>query len=118
MERELKTIALPSGKKAKIVTYFTRGEVKAIEAKKWEGAVVEQSEIGTVQIKNISPLQMAVQDDNVVLQGTKFIVAKDVETPVTDAVVKDLDIKDFRFILKELNALYLEIEDKKKISKS
>lgn len=106
MDRELKPLKLPSGKKAKIVTFFTRGEVKAIEQKKWEGATVKQAEDGRVIIDNIPVTQKLVEDDYVVMTGLKVLVEGDKEvTQITQAIIDSMAVDDFKLLLDELTAV-------------
>lgn len=111
MDRELKTVSLPSGKQAKIVTYFTRGEIKFINEKKWAGAEVSQNEAGSVIIKNIPVNQKLVQDDAVVVAGLKQIVDGEKSIPVNQDIVDKMESEDFDKVLVELTKV---LEGKKK----
>ncbi len=97
-DRELTEISLPSGKKAKIVTYFTRGETNEISRLSWGDAMAEQQDDGTVKIKNIPVNQGKLDEDAVVLQGTKSID----EVTVDQNLINDLQNEDFNFLLLEL----------------
>lgn len=109
--RELKTVKLPSGKQARIVTFFTRGEVKSIEEKKWQGATVSQSETGQVVISSIPVSQKQIQDDMTVLNGCKEIVNGDKVAPFTQEILDSMENDDFNLALLELEKL-LEVKKK------
>ena len=91
-------IKLPSGKIAKIVPYFTRGDDKFITKERWGGATVQNKDDGTVEIQNIPVDQADREDDAVVLRGTKLIDDKGVTVEMLD----ELESKDFIFLLNEL----------------
>lgn len=97
-DRELIDITLPSGKVAKVVTFFTRGEVNEISRLSWGDAVAEQQDDGTVKIKNIPVNQGKLDEDAVVLQGTKSIDGVEVDKNLIDS----LPNTDFQFLLLEL----------------
>jgi len=109
-ERELKALTLPSGKTAQIVTYFTRGEFNEIKRRSWGDAKAEQQDDGNVKIISIPVNQGELQQDAIVLMGTKKIEDKD----VTEQTIKDLPVPDFNFIELELSKLYAGYTGKKK----
>ena len=92
------TIKLPSGKNAKIVPYFTRGDDKYITKARWGGAKVQNKADGTVEIQEIPVDQADREDDAVVLRGTKFLDDKE----FTEEMLDGLESKDFLFLLNEL----------------
>jgi hypothetical protein len=100
-ERELTEITLSSGKVAKIITYFTRGETNEITRLSWGDAEAVQQDDGTVKITKIPVIQGQLEKDATVLQGTKFIdgVATTVE------LINDLPIDDFNQIYLELSKI-------------
>ena len=91
-------LKLPSGKVAKIVPYFTRGDDKFITKERWGGATVQNKDDGTVEIQNIPVNQADREDDAVVLRGTKLIDDKEVTVEMLD----ELESKDFLFLLNGL----------------
>ena len=91
-------LKLPSGKVAKIVPYFTRGDDKFITKERWGGATVQNKDDGTVEIQNIPVNQADREEDAVVLRGTKLIDDKEVTVEMLD----ELESKDFIFLLNEL----------------
>ena len=95
---DLMDLKLPSGKVAKIVPYFTRGDDKFITKERWGGATVQNKDDGTVEIQNIPVDQADREDDAVVFKGAKFIDDKEVTMEVLD----ELESKDFLFLLNEL----------------
>lgn len=97
-ERELTEISLPSGKKAKIVTYFTRGETNEITRLSWGDAQAQQQDDGSVKIINIPVNQGSLGQDANVLQGTKFIDGVE----ATADIINDLPNDDFNFLNLEL----------------
>jgi len=101
-DRELKVIDLPSGKKAKIVTYFTRGETNNIRELAWGESVAEQGDDGEVKIKNIPVNQGMLEQNAVVLNGTKYIDDKEIIGMKDIFEIRD---DDFEFIFTELNKL-------------
>ncbi len=73
MDRPLSEVKLPlSGKTAKVVTYFLRGEMKAIEASKYEGAKTRFVGGETV-IDEIPTDFLQREEDALLLQGVKAI---------------------------------------------
>lgn len=98
-DRELTEVSLPSGKVAKIVTYFTRGESNEISRLSWENASAEQQADGSVKILNIPVNQGKLQEDATVLQGTKFIDGVE----VTKDIINNLPVADFNVLILELN---------------
>jgi len=95
---DLMDLKLPSGKVAKIVPYFTRGDDKFITKERWGGATVQNKDDGTVEIQNIPVNQADREEDAVVLRGTKLIDDKEVTVEMLD----ELESKDFIFLLNEL----------------
>ena len=91
-------LKLPSGKVAKIVPYFTRGDDKFITKERWGGATVQNKDDGTVEIQNIPVNQADREEDAVVLRGTKLIDDKEVTVEMLD----ELESKDFLFLLNGL----------------
>lgn len=102
-DRELKSVTLPSGKVAKIVTFFTRGEKKDISNKKWGNAKAVQAEDTTIQIVDIPMNQGVLEEDAVVLNGTKFV--SDVE--FTETGMNSLDSDDFDILLAALKPVFV-----------
>ena len=91
-------IKLPSGKIAKIVSYFTRGDDKFISKARWGGATVQNKDDGTIEIQNIPVDQADKEDDAIVLRGVKSIDGKE----VTEEVIDELSSKDFMVLINEL----------------
>lgn len=91
-------LSLPSGKTAKIVSYFNRGEINEIKRLSWDGAVAEQMEDGMVRINNIPVNQGALEEDATVLNGMKFYDGKEVNRDV----VNNMPIDDFNVVVLEL----------------
>jgi len=94
-------LKLPSGKVAKIVSYFTRGDDKFITKERWGGATVQNKKDGTVEIQNIPVDQADREDDAIVLRGTKSIADKEFIVEMSD----ELESKDFLFLLNELKKI-------------
>ena len=97
MDRELNSVELPSGLKAKIVTYFTHGEEGIINNAKWSGAVVKNQDDNIV-IENVPVNQNDLTQNAIVVQGTKEIDGKSVD----EKVINDLREDDFKFLLGKL----------------
>jgi len=102
MDRELKEIILPSGKKAKIVSYYTRGEKVAIEKEQWGNAEASIGETGDVDFVNIPINHVELKKNAMVLHGTKEI---DGIIP-TNEIINDMPSEDFNILYKELNIIY------------
>lgn len=105
MDRELTDVKLPSGKVARIVTYFTHGEEMAIDKAKWTGAVVKNADDNVI-IENVPINQDALTQDAIVFQGTKSID----NTEVNREIVDNLSKNDFDFLLAKL----LKVREPKK----
>jgi len=114
MEDRLKVVKLPSGREAKVVRWFTRGEAKQIEKARWEGAQVEQEPDGTVIMKGIPVLQTVLEQDALVLQGTKAVDGAEFNQEALDS----LDEKDFKFLHLVLTKVRSEETKKEKSAKS
>jgi predicted DNA-binding antitoxin AbrB/MazE fold protein len=111
MDRPLKEITLPSGKKARIVTYLLRGEAKEIERQRWKDAKVEQKEDGQISIVGVPVDQKIIQDDALVSVAVKWIKDGEEETTViTRELLDNLSDGDFNFIL---NAITTALTEKK-----
>lgn len=108
-DRELTDVKLPSGKIAKIVTYFTRGESNEISRLSWENASAEQQPDGSVKILNIPVNQGKLQEDATVLMGVKFIG----DDATNKETIDNLPVEDFNVLILELNKV---IAGKKKTS--
>ena len=105
-ERELKTIDLPSGIKAQVITYFTRGEVRAIKQSRWQGSEISVEASENVSGK-INPNADDLQDDEIVFQGVKSLLFGEELKPITRELLDELDIKDFDTCLRDLKGLFL-----------
>jgi len=105
-ERELKTIDLPSGIKANVVTYFTRGEVRAIKQSRWAGTEISVEASEDISGK-INPNAEDLQDDEIVFQGVKSFLFGEESKQITRELLDGLDIKDFDACLRELKGLFL-----------
>jgi len=104
--RETKILDLPSGLKAKVVTFFTRGEVRAIKKSRWTGTEISVDE-NEKPTGKLDPAAEDYFDDEIVFQGVKAFVEGETEKPITRELVDNLNIKDFDVCLKELRALFL-----------
>ena len=105
--RELKSLKLSSGE-AKVVTFFTRSEVRAIKKARWKGTEISVDDSEKIVAQKLDPGSEDYQDDELVFQGTKSIDGK----PVTREIIDDLKIKDFDICLKYLKKLFLGNEKK------
>ena len=94
-------LKLPSGRIAKLVTYFTRGDDKFITKERWGGATVKNKDDGTVEILNIPVDQSDKEDDAIVLRGVKFIDDKEFTVEILD----ELESKDFKVLLGKLTKI-------------
>jgi hypothetical protein len=103
MDRPLQEVRLPvSQKTVKIVTYFLRGEVKAIDAMKYEGAKAKFVDGQTV-IDEIPVDFLAKEEDGLLLHGVKAIVDDNGnETPVNKKTLDELPDHDLGVLLREL----------------
>jgi len=99
----MKTVALPSGGTAKIVTFFTRGEKKDINKKRWGGARAVQQDDTSVQIVDIPINQVDLERDAIVFNGTKFVG----EVAFTENELDALDSDDFDFLFEELSPVFV-----------
>lgn len=107
-ERELKTIDLPSGIKAKVVTYFTRGEVRAVKKARWGETVIEvDPDSEKIANSKIDPNAEDLMNDELVFQGVKVLIYGEEEKPISRELADSLQIGDFDACLKELNGLFL-----------
>lgn len=115
MDRTLRDVMLPSGKIARIITFFTRGEYKEVERSKWKDTVVEDTGGGNIRVSNVPIDQQLLQDDGLVKVGLKEIKEGDkVITPITIEIIDALNSEDFKAICSELESLYF---GKKKVEK-
>lgn len=96
--RPLEKVECPSGVEAKIVQFFTRGEDKAIEEKKWKGAEVNTRKDGTVVVEKVPVLQRELTRDGLVLFGVKEYDEK----KVTEKTLENMRVDDFDFLVEEL----------------
>lgn len=112
MDRPLNEISLPlSGKTAKVVTYFLRGETKVIEAKKYEGAKTRFVGGETV-IDEIPTDFVQREEDALLLQGVKMITNDTgTEQPFTQRELDQLPDSDSILLLKELRKVQSGITD-------
>lgn len=103
MDRPLNDVKLPlSGKTAKVVTYFLRGETKAIEARKYEGAKTKFVGGETV-IDEIPTDFVQREEDSLLLQGVKFITDDNgTEQPFTKQDLDSLPDSDSTLLLTQL----------------
>ena len=106
-ERELKTIDLPSGLKAKIVTYFVRGEIRSINKARWTGTEISVKDDDKVIAGKIDPNTQEYMDDELVFQGTKSILQGEIENQISRELIENMRSEDFEVILKEVNKLFL-----------
>jgi hypothetical protein len=97
-DRELKEVKLSGGLIAKIVTFFTRGEMNEITRMSWGDAKAENQDNGEIKIVNIPINQGQLEQDAIVLQGTKFIN----DESVTQETINNLNIEDFNVLLTAL----------------
>jgi len=98
---DLINIKLPSGKTAKLIPYFTRGDDKYITKERWGGATVKNKDDGSVEIQNIPVNQVDKEDDAIVLRGVKFIGDKEFTKEMLDQV----ESRDFAVLLAELKKI-------------
>lgn len=103
MDRELKEISLPSGKKAKIVSYFTRGEKVSIEKDQWGEAKVNIDDTGEVKFEGVPVNYMQIKQNCIVFYGTKEIDGK----AITMEDINNLKLEDFNTIYKELEIVFI-----------
>lgn len=102
-EIRTKEISLPSGKKAKIVNYYTRGEKVAIEKEQWGNAEAEIQETGDVKFKNIPINYIQLKQNLIVFYGTKEI---DGVVPTMETI-NSLSLEEFNTIYKELESVFI-----------
>lgn len=101
-ERKLNEVDLPSGKTAKIVDYFTRGESRAIKKAKWQGAKMQPvDETGKMVVEDIPLNQDDLTNDEVVLQGVKEYDGN----KMSDKVLDNMANQDFVVLLNKLQKL-------------
>lgn len=99
----IKEISLPSGKKAKIVNYYTRGEKVAIEKEQWGDAQADIQETGEVKFTGIPINYIQIKQNLIVFYGTKEFDGK----PITMEIINDLSLEDFNTIYKELEGVFI-----------
>lgn len=105
MERPTKQIDLPvSNYKAKIVTYFTRGEQKIIDLASKEGSKTEYRG-DQVVMSGFAIDSTERRQDQVLLQGVKELTDKTGKVlPLTKETFDSLVDRDFHTLLKPLEA--------------
>ena len=106
-ERELRTIELPSGIKANIVTYFVRGEIRSINKARWTGTEISTSDDNKALAGKIDPNTQEYMDDELVFQGTKSILQGETENQISRELIENMRSEDFDAILKEVTKLFL-----------
>lgn len=77
MDRETKQVKLKrTGYVANIVTYFTRGEIKAIALARFAGATVNFRD-GDVVYEKLSPNFVKLEEDEMMIRGINKLVDKE-----------------------------------------
>lgn len=115
MERPTKKVELPiSGMTAEVVTYFTRGESKQIEARQNEG--VKTKFVGGEPVMEELPANYVQRRFDAMLEiGVKKLVAgNNKEVEVNEENLNSLPDRDAKVLINELSKSHADVETKKK----